>query len=185
MSKFLWNFINNNIFIPFVFCTSYADKGTITKAKDLHPHGYLVKPFEKEDLFSAIEIALSNFSEKPKIDVKNPRNNENLIIHDSLFIRDANLYKKVKFNDILWVSPDGNYSSIHQKGGKKNLVRMALKEFHSQLPKDRFFRTHRSYIVNINHITAINNNSIYIDENEIPLGKSFRDILLNQLKKLQ
>ena len=37
-------FINENIYIPLIFCTSYADKSTVSKAKELHPNGYLINP---------------------------------------------------------------------------------------------------------------------------------------------
>ncbi|MEM9895436.1 MAG: response regulator [Bacteroidota bacterium] len=178
------SFINQNIFIPFIFCTSYADKSTVTKAKDLHPNGYLIKPFDRDDLYSAIEIALSNFSIKPEPDNQSEEIN-NLIMKDAIFIKDGNIYKKVTFSEIAWVNPDGNYSFVHLKGGSKFVVRMPLKDFHAQLPKDRFLRTHRSYIVNVEHISAINSNNVFVDGNEIPLGKSFRDILLSQLRKLQ
>ncbi len=44
--------------IPFVFVTSYADEKTISKAKNSHPAGYLVKPFTERDIYAAVEIAL-------------------------------------------------------------------------------------------------------------------------------
>lgn len=178
------SFINQNISIPFIFCTSYADKSTVTKAKDLHPNGYLIKPFDKDDLYSAIEVALSNFAAKeeysqPDVDAGN------LIMKDALFIKEGNLYQKVTFDEILWISPEGNYSVIHLKEGSKFIVRMPLKDFHAQLPKAQFFRTHRSYVVNVEQISAINSNNVFVAGNEIPLGKSFRDLLLSQIRKLQ
>ncbi|MEP4091899.1 response regulator [Reichenbachiella sp.] len=178
--------IINHQNIPFVFCTSHADKGTVDKAKQLHPHGYLVKPFEQNDLFSAIEVALSNFSysrdaDSSPLEVKN----NDLIIKDSLFVKEGNLYVKVKIEKIQWLSPDGNYTTIHEEGGKKHLVRMPLKDLHDQLPQDKFFRSHRSFVVNLASIEAINNQNIYIDSQQIPLGKNYRDELLSQVKKMQ
>ncbi|MEO9801733.1 MAG: response regulator [Reichenbachiella sp.] len=178
--------IINHQNIPFVFCTSHADKGTVDKAKQLHPHGYLVKPFEQNDLFSAIEVALSNFSysrdaDSSPLEVKN----NDLIIKDSLFVKEGHLYVKVKIEKIQWLSPDGNYTTIHEEGGKKHLVRMPLKDLHDQLPQDKFFRSHRSFVVNLASIEAINNQNIYIDSQQIPLGKNYRDELLSQVKKMQ
>lgn len=57
----LARFIRNNYILPIIFITSYSDKDTLDQAKEVKPDGYLVKPFEKGDLFSSIEIALSNF----------------------------------------------------------------------------------------------------------------------------
>jgi DNA-binding NarL/FixJ family response regulator len=52
--------------IPFIFLTSYADKNTIREAKLVQPAGYIVKPFDEQDLYAALEIALFNHSQKQK-----------------------------------------------------------------------------------------------------------------------
>jgi len=44
--------------IPFIFITSFADRGTLDRAKNAMPYGYVVKPFTENDLLTAIEIAL-------------------------------------------------------------------------------------------------------------------------------
>lgn len=49
--------LKRNYMIPFIFITSYADKHTLAKAKEVGPLGYIVKPFSKEQLYSTIEIA--------------------------------------------------------------------------------------------------------------------------------
>ena len=46
--------------IPFVYITSYADATTIKAAKQTHPSGYIVKPFDERDLLTTVEIALFN-----------------------------------------------------------------------------------------------------------------------------
>ena len=48
--------------IPFIFVTSNSDRATVENAKTVKPDGYLVKPFEQQDLYTSIEIALSNFN---------------------------------------------------------------------------------------------------------------------------
>ena len=52
--------INHNLFIPFVFLTSYSDKETLERAKKTNPSGFIVKPFNEQTLYATIEIALSN-----------------------------------------------------------------------------------------------------------------------------
>ena len=54
--------INDSFDIPFIFVTSHADRATIERAKKTRPHGYIVKPFEEEDIFAAVEIAMNNFA---------------------------------------------------------------------------------------------------------------------------
>lgn len=52
--------INRNLFIPFVFLTSYSDKDTLGRAKKTNPAGFIVKPFNEQTLYATIEIALAN-----------------------------------------------------------------------------------------------------------------------------
>ena len=60
------NQINNFYHIPFIYLTSYSSKAVVTDAKPTRPMGYIVKPFEKGDLYAAIEIAIFNHSQKIK-----------------------------------------------------------------------------------------------------------------------
>jgi len=59
-------FIHQNHSIPFIFLTSYSTREVLNKAKITEPSGYIVKPFDEEDLFATIEIALYNFAQKQK-----------------------------------------------------------------------------------------------------------------------
>ena len=55
-------YINKEIQIPFLFVTSYSDKNTLDKAKQVKPSGYIVKPFNEKTLLASLEIAISNFA---------------------------------------------------------------------------------------------------------------------------
>lgn len=68
------NVINTQYRIPFIFLTSYADKETLQKAKQVEPSGYIVKPFNEKTLLASLEIAISNFANKvnhqsPELDI--------------------------------------------------------------------------------------------------------------------
>lgn len=54
--------INKTRKIPFLYLTSYSGKEIVNKAKETLPMGYIVKPFNEQELFTSIEIALHNFS---------------------------------------------------------------------------------------------------------------------------
>jgi DNA-binding NarL/FixJ family response regulator len=60
----LANFIHKNFDIPILFLTSYADKETINRAKEVEPSAYILKPFTERSLLSSLEIALSNYSRR-------------------------------------------------------------------------------------------------------------------------
>jgi len=50
--------INEKYQIPFIFITSFSDKYTLDRAKEVMPHGYIVKPFKKRDILANVEIAI-------------------------------------------------------------------------------------------------------------------------------
>jgi len=54
------NFINQRYQIPFLFLTSYSDKETLQRAKNVNPSGYIVKPFNEKTLLASLEIAINN-----------------------------------------------------------------------------------------------------------------------------
>ena len=60
----LARFINKNYKIPFLFLTSYADKETLDRAKEVEPSAYILKPFCEKALLASMEIAISNFARR-------------------------------------------------------------------------------------------------------------------------
>jgi len=60
--------INEQYKIPFIYLTSYSNKLMLDKLKHTLPMGYVVKPFDEADLFTAIEIAVSNFQQFNKLE---------------------------------------------------------------------------------------------------------------------
>lgn len=59
--------IRKNKSIPFLYVTSHSDRGTLDEAKVTQPSGYIVKPFDENDLFASLEIALHNYlNSKPE-----------------------------------------------------------------------------------------------------------------------
>lgn len=171
--------------IPFVFLTSHADKNTVKRAKAARPNGYLIKPFEQEDLFASIEVALSNFSSGREAEPQQEANSEieNLVVKESMFVRDKYAYIKINFDDIHYIKADGNYIKIFT-ADSHFMIRGALKDTLGVLPEKQFFRIHRSYVVNLKYITAIHPSVLLMGETEIPLNKDLRDELLSLLKTL-
>ncbi len=107
--------IRENYDIPFIFVTSNSDKATVENAKTVKPNGYLVKPFEQQDLYTSIEIALSNFtygtakssSEENMGDEDVPMSNS--VLKDSIFVKKQHLYYRIQFGDIQFIKADNVY----------------------------------------------------------------------------
>lgn len=176
--------INRRFEIPFIFTTSHADAATLERAKKVNPVNYLVKPFQKEQLYTAIEIAMFNLSkqsENPKIETEEEDNiSQGLFIKDALFIKEKFKYTKLPIADMHWIKAEGNYLEIYL-ANRKELIRASLTAFLARLDRPNFFRTHKSYAVNLDYLTKFEPTTVTILETEIPISKQYADELLKRL----
>lgn len=168
--------------IPFIFVTSNSDRATVENAKSVRPNGYLVKPFEQQDLFTSIEIALANYNanktvEKFRDPAEETETVSNSILRNSIFVKKNQHYHRIAFDDIHYLKADNVYLEVYTKD-KTYLVRSALKDYLEKIPSNKFFRAHKSYVVNLDHIQAINTRDIVINGQSIPISKDFRDFIL-------
>ncbi|MBE2246030.1 MAG: LytTR family transcriptional regulator DNA-binding domain-containing protein [Candidatus Competibacteraceae bacterium] len=165
--------------MPLIFISSYSDSQTIKSAAVVKPNGYLVKPFTRNEIFAAIETALSNFSSTPFLGVDSSIK----VVSNAIFIKQDSLFVKVKFDDILFIKSDGVYIEIHQKD-KKYLIRETMKNMLDTLPSTDFIQAHRSYIVNVHHIDAFHSEYVLIKDQTIPVSRSQRDELMQRFNLL-
>lgn len=118
--------------------------------------------------------------------------NEGALINQSddtstnIFIRSRRRLEKVGKQDILYIESDKKYCTINTLN-KKYVLRTALKHLFEQLNHADFIRVHRSYLINKNHITAIDtqNQKVTIANTEIPIGRFYQNNLFHQIKILQ
>lgn len=176
--------IRENYNIPFIFVTSNSDRATVENAKTVKPNGYLVKPFEQQDLYTSIEIALSNFTEIKNNGSKDEEEEEKLmsnkVLKDSIFVKKQHLYYRIQFGDIKFIKADNVYLEVNTVD-KKFLVRSPLKDYLEKLPQHKFYRAHKSYIVNVDHIDAINSRDILINDTLIPISKEFKEFIISAM----
>ena len=180
--------IRENYDIPFIFVTSNSDRATVENAKTVKPNGYLVKPFEQQDLYTSIEIALSNFiygkqsSGGSQLDenINEDVPMSNSILKDSIFVKKQHLYYRIQFGDIQFIKADNVYLEVNTID-KKFLVRSPLKDYLEKLPQNKFYRAHKSYIVNVDHIDAINSKDIMINNTLIPISKDFKEFIISAM----
>jgi len=167
--------IRNKFDIPIIFITSYSDKTTVERAKQVMPDGYIVKPFEKADLYTSIEIALFNYARNHRPEISG-EDSLHVVIRDSIFIRKDYMLIKIKFEDLFWIKSELNYLELHCREAK-HLIRSTLKEFIEKLPANGFVQVHKSFCVNIRNITAIDHNNIWLSDVNIPIGRAFLDTI--------
>ena len=156
--------------LPFIFTTSNSDKTTVLDAKETQPNGFLVKPFEEDQLFAAIETATSNF-------IQNTSLASSLEFSDSIFIKEKNLYHRIKINELVYLKSDNIYVVLQTKD-HKFVHRESLKYYEERLSAHHFIRVHKSYLVNKDFIQAINSKDILVNGEMLPLSRHMRDKLM-------
>ena len=171
------SYLKEHLKIPIIFLTSHADKPTIERAKQVNPDGYLVKPFNSNDLFTSIEIAFSNHVKHSMSEKESESHPEDsFILKDCIFIKKDYLLVKIKFDELRYIKSDGNYVEIFCEN-KKFLTRSTLKDFIQKLPPNRFVQVHKSYAINIEYIDAIEYSNLIIGKETIPLSRSYAEEL--------
>lgn len=168
--------INKKYDFPFIFLTSNSDSLTLGEAKKVEPFAFLVKPYSKEELYASIELALYNFSKQKEKAI----DQENLVVKESLFIKQKQRFIRLNFTDIAFIKSDSVYLDIRMVNGKTYTVRATLNEYIEKLSRI-FLRVHRSYIVNLDLLESIDHNSVVVNEQEIPVGKKHREDLLKRV----
>jgi DNA-binding LytR/AlgR family response regulator len=154
----------NKYQIPFIYITSHSSSEILNKAKYTRPNAYIIKPFKNEDLLVAIEFALFNSMLNLEVNIES----------SELIVKEGRSIVKLICNDIKWLASEGNYTTINLREGKRRVVRMSLSDFLDQLPSKDFIRIHKSFIVNKIHISEIRTNTIIINKQEIPIGRTYQ-----------
>ncbi len=135
---------------------------------------YLLKPIQYARFYKAIDKAMNRMQRNS---IAAPENEE-------IFIRKNSALVKLKCDDILFVEALENYV-IFNTQNEKYTIHFTMKLVEQKLPSNKFVRVHRSYIVNSRCFNEIEDNSIIITTGEgrkiIPIGKSYRDNLMNAL----
>lgn len=168
--------------IPFIFLTALADSITIHQAKLAEPYAYLVKPVKPESLYSTIEITLHN-AQREKEALVTPPLQEGLKMEESIFVKTKSRLEKLMLKDILWVEASDIYAQVITASGK-HLLNTSLKVVEERFPASRFIRVHRSYIVNIEKIDALEEDDVVIGTVRLPVGKTYREKLMARLSFL-
>lgn len=172
--------------IPVIYLTAYADESTLSKAKITEPFGYILKPFKEIDLHTSIEMAL--FKHKKETELRKERDLLYSLVESKegnniLFVKANSKLVKLNTKDIYFVEALKDYVVINTANARFT-IHSTMKDIQAKLPSAEFIRVHRSFIVRIDKIAAIEHNNIIIegDKKIIPIGGSYKDELVQKLK---
>lgn len=150
----------------------YALKGYEFNVSD-----YLLKPISFERFLKAVNRIYEACEKEQKVEETD----------NYIFVKSGGLYKKIIFDDILYVESMENYVVIYTSSSKE-IIHSTLKNMMEVLPSSIFLQVHRSYIVNVHQIQSVDGNQLIIGTYKIPVGKGlreevFRTIFRNRLMR--
>ena len=172
--------------IPVIFLTAYADESTLSKAKVTQPYGYIIKPFKEIDIHTSIEMAL--YKHKKEAEVLKERDLLFSLVenqggtNDLLFVKSNSRLVKLRISDIYYIEALKDYVVINTLSARYT-VHSTMKDIEGKLPENEFARVHRSFIVRIDKIVAIEQPNLILENDKkiIPIGGSYKDELAKRL----
>jgi DNA-binding LytR/AlgR family response regulator len=181
--------IKEQIAIPVIYLTAYADESTLSKAKISEPYGYILKPFKEIDLQTSIEMAVYKHKKEQEI-IKERDFLFSLVDNkekskDFIFVKSNSKLVKINCKDIYFIEALKDYVVINTLDTRYT-IHSTMKEIENKMGTEEFIRVHRSFIVRLDKISSIEfpNLSLENDKKSIPIGGSFRDDLNSKIKLL-
>ncbi|KWW41778.1 MAG: LytTR family DNA-binding domain-containing protein [bacterium] len=160
-----------------IFTTAYSEYAV--DAFNLSVVDYLLKPFDFPRFVQAVNKAIG--AELPK--TKGDELPHDTISRSNDFITvkaDYKLYK-INYDDLLFIEGQHEYVTFHTTQRRITAL-FALKDLEEILPKDKFVRVHKSYIVSFKQIQDLDKSDVTVAGTKIPVGASYRDELLARLQ---
>jgi two-component system, LytTR family, response regulator len=157
-----------------IITTAYSEYAL--DAFELHVLDYLKKPFSFDRFLKAVNRYPA---------AADAKSDQKEVLHSGTqpfgFFNVNKTMKKVMFDDLLYVESMREYIYLHTVKGRV-ITKMSTHEIESILG-ERFLRIHRSFIVNVDKITAFNAEEIFIDVKNIPIGISYKKQVDEVLRK--
>ncbi|MDQ2656495.1 MAG: response regulator [Bacteroidota bacterium] len=164
--------------LPIIYLSDLADADTLNRAKQTRPSNYLTKPFNEADLVRAIDLAFSNFNAGAETTGNTAGK------PDHIFIKSENTFVRVPLSAILYLHADRAYCNI-VTDDRIYVQSLSMNHVFEQINSPDFVRIHRSHVVNIHKVTAIEGNMVKIGKHSLEMSKGMRDELMGRLTFLK
>ncbi|WP_026915858.1 LytR/AlgR family response regulator transcription factor [Christiangramia portivictoriae] len=144
---------------------------------------YMVKPITPERFKKAVQKAENAKLSKVSAEVPGEKNSDINKTENDLYVNIDRRLIKIDIPSIYLIEAKGDYIQI--KTFEKNYtVHSTLKKIENKLPDDLFLKIHRSYVINTKHIIDIEDNSVLIEKDVVPVSRSNRPELMKRLNLL-
>jgi DNA-binding LytR/AlgR family response regulator len=167
-----------------IFTTAYPNYAV--EGFELNAVDYLLKPISKSRFDAAVQkaqIALQHIQSQNALPLamsaptlsNNPED-------DFFYVKADKKLMRVRFDEILYIEGLKDYVIIKTLSGRI-ISLQTMKSLEEKLPSDKFFRIHRSFIVALRQIEAIDGSSVFINKQELPIGKNYKEELQEIIEK--
>lgn len=133
---------------------------------------YLLKPFTFKRFFQAAIKARDLYTSKLSVE----RTNET----SGMFVRQGNTFRRIEPEQILYAEGMQNYVKLYLTG-EVMVIHQTMISLERMLPANKFFRIHKSYLINMDYISSISGNRIFINNTELPLSPQRMEDFLNSV----
>lgn len=161
-----------------IFTTAYKEYAL--DSYELEAVDYLLKPIP----FSRFVQAINKVSERMSLkrNVSSASANEISKPEKDYFMvkADYKLYR-IDYASLIYIEGQSEYVTFHMKDKKRITAYYSLKKLEEELPSDQFIRVHKSYIVSIANIEAVEGNMVLINGQRLSIGKNYKDAFLEKL----
>jgi DNA-binding LytR/AlgR family response regulator len=172
--------------IEFLKTLKHAPKVIITTAYreyaldgfDLDVVDYLLKPITFERFLKSV----NKYYQMNQDDVQlvTSQGNEKGAEETFIYVKENKKVIKIYLSEIKYIEGLSEYVQIYTDK-RKVIVKTSLTLMEEKLPAEQFLRIHKSYIISVNKIEAFTANTIEIQNKELPIGRSYKNVVLNLL----
>lgn len=159
-----------------IFTTAYREYAL--EGFELDVIDYLLKPVTFDRFFKAIEkYHVRNLPKDVSSKVLLPQEEE------SIYIKTGGKFHKLNTNEIIFIESVKDYIVIHRAGQEKLSAKYKIGDLEEDLKGKKFLRIHRSFIINLNKITAFTLQDVELGAVELPIGNSYKEYVFKVLQK--
>jgi two-component system, LytTR family, response regulator len=162
-----------------IFTTAYPEFAA--ESYEYNAVDYLVKPIKYERFLKAVSKASGLIGSAKQNHQSEPASVQ-VQPNEPLFIKSGNQLVKVWPDEILYVEAAGNYMCFHTRE-RKVMSLLTMKDILEMLPSEEFVRIHKSFIISLKHLDAIERHDVIIGGKEIPIGVTYREHFLSIMKR--
>lgn len=153
-----------------IFTTAFSEYALESYSLDVID--YLVKPIPFDRFLKAVQKAFDFYTLKQKAGSDSGEN--------FFFIKCDHKYEKVNYSDVLHIEAMQNYCIIHT-ADRKMITYITMTALEEQLPDNRFLKVHKSFIVSLEKVKALDGNEILIGSARIPISRGLKDEVVKKI----